>query len=115
MNKDKIEQMCRKAGLIPARRETIKGHDVCVADGFSTEPHVTFARMGVAKGEFPNGCYVTMWWAAQGEERMQMAEPLFCNPDHDPEYDLATRKRARINAAIKRAHEVLTQREGGHG
>lgn len=115
MNKDKIEQMCRKAGLIPARRETIKGHDVCVADGFSQEPHITFARMGVSEGEFPNGAYVTMWWAAQGEQRMQMAEPLFFEPRHDPEYDLITKKRARVNTAIQRAHEVLVAREATDG
>lgn len=110
MNKDKIEQMCRAAGLFPELRETIRGHEVCIADGFSPRPDVTFARMGVEQGEFPYGAFVTMWWAAQGEERMRMAEPLFFDAFHDPQWDKATKKQARINAAKQRAAEVLKPR-----
>ena len=33
-NKDKIEQMCRNAGLRPERRHALKNFDVLLADGF---------------------------------------------------------------------------------
>jgi len=103
MQKDPIEAMCRRAGLVPARRETIQGRDVFVADGFALLPHVTFRRFGVDEHDFPTGCHATIWWAARGEDRFDVGAPMFFEPHHDPEYDHKTKRQARINTALKQA------------
>ncbi len=76
MQKDPIEAICRKAGLAPARRETIRGRDVFVADGFSLLPHVTFRRFGIDQHDFPTGCHATIWWCARGEDKVDVGAPI---------------------------------------
>lgn len=105
-SKDKIEKMCRAAGLKPERRSKIRGLDVLIADGFSLPPHNAFRRFGVAAKDFPRGCYVTFWWLMKGEERMFIGCPLMFEALHDPELGAGSKKLARINAALKHAREI---------
>ena len=110
MKKHAFEQACRKTGLTPARRETVRGREVFIADGFSSQPHVSFKRFGVSKGEFPQGCYATIWFASKDED-MDIGHPIFFDPLHNPEYDLRTKKMARVNTALKDASHVLRKIE----
>ncbi len=102
-----IERCCRMAGMTPEKRVTNAGHDIFIADGFCDGANVYrwVWRMGVNEGEFPNGCYCTIWWVAKGEDDFQIGVPLFFDAFHDPQFgtDAAMRKRARINTALKEA------------
>lgn len=110
VGKDAIERMCRLAGLVPARRETLQEHDVFIADGFCAKPHETFRRFGVEPGEFPFGCYATIFWTAKGEDLVDIGIPLFFDAFHDPSYDKATKHRARLNRASEEAKGFLARK-----
>ena len=112
-NRDQIEEMCRAAGLTPEAKRTIRGKEVCIADGFSRTPAVTFKRLGVSPGEFPHGAYVTMWWLSKQEGALLFGEPLFFDALHDLDIELSSRKRARINSAILRAQSVIESNVNG--
>lgn len=112
LNKDKIEKMCRAAGLAPQSRRKVGAYDLFLADGFSLAPHRPWQRFGIEPTEFAGGCYVTFWWLMKGEERLLIAGPIFFDINHNPEYiDATTRQRARINRAVKDA-ETFVKRLG---
>lgn len=113
-NKDKIEEMCRAAGMKPADRRMLKGYDLLMSDGFSLPPHKAFARFGVGPNDFPNGCYVTFWWLMRGEENMLAAHPLIFDVHHNPEYDPPTKKQGRINSAFEDAENFIKTLETIH-
>lgn len=110
-NKDKIEAMCREAGLRPERRLSMQGFDLLLADGFSLPPHAAWGKFGVDPDEYPFGCYVTIWWVMKGEDRHYVAQPLFFDAFHDRQLDIESKKRARLNAAEKSAAEFLDRRK----
>jgi len=84
------------------------GYDCFIADGLCLLPEQIFWRFGITKKDFPQGCYATFWWVAKGEDHIMMGCPMFFEPRHNPELqDGATRKRARINAALKEAEAFL--------
>ena len=114
MDKEKVEAMCRDAGLKPEKRSTLRGYDLLVADGFSLPPHRAFRRFGVEDGDFDSGCYVTIWWLMKGEENMAYGHPLMFDVFHDPEYDPASKKQMRINSAIRDAMDFLEMKESVH-
>jgi hypothetical protein len=114
MHKNRIESICRAAGMRPEGRKTIKGHEVFVADGFSLMPHNAYRRFGVEPDEYPGGMYVTLWWASKGDEKLDTGQPLFFQANHDPQYDAATKKQARINTAFKTAAEFIERRRKVH-
>lgn len=114
MNKSKIERICRAAGMRPEERKMIRGHEVFIADGFSLMPHTAYQRFGVEPGDFPGGMYVTLWWISKGDEKLDTGQPLFFNALHDPQYDTATKKQARINKAFKTAAEFIDRRRKVH-
>lgn len=111
LNKETVERMCRAAGLAPERRETIRGRDVFVCDGFSAKPEVTFKRFGVTPGEFSFGAYCTIFWIAKGEDFFEVGSPMIFDAFHNPEYDIATKKKARINTALREASGFLATRK----
>jgi hypothetical protein len=111
MKKQMIERACRMAGLTPARREVINGVGVCIADGFSAQPHITFRRFGAAPGEFPYGAYLTLWWLEKGEDEFEIGVPLLFEAFHNTEYDVDTKRLARINTALKEASGFMKRRQ----
>lgn len=111
MDKQIIENACRKAGLTPATREKRGDYDIFIADGFSEKPYPTFKRFGVEKHEFPNGAFCTIWFVAKGEDKFDVGQPLLFEPDHDPQYDKNTKRTARINTAKAEAHGFLNTRK----
>lgn len=110
MDKDKIETICRRAGMKPEARTKYKDYEIFVADGFSLPPHRNFQRFGVEPLDFSSGMYATLWWVSKKAEQLDTGQPLFFDAMHDREYDLATKKRGRVNAAIKEATAFLNQR-----
>ena len=102
MNKDKVEAIFRKAGLMPAAREKVREYNVFVADGFSLPPHHKLSRFGVDPEDFPKGCYITFWWAGK-DESLHAGRPLFFDALHNNDYDLTTKRQARLSAALKDA------------
>lgn len=107
ITKDKMESMCRDAGMVPEARAKIKGREIFVADGFSSVPHVAFMKFGVEPDEFPDGAYCTLWFAAKGEDKLDLGLPLIFQKNHNPEYSDSMKKTGRINMAIKHAESTL--------
>lgn len=106
--KERIEAMCRRAGLKPAERRKVRDYDLMLADGLSLAPHRAWQRFGISPTEFPRGCYVTFWWLMKGEDRLFVAGPLFFDIAHNPEYiDGVTKRRARLNRAAKDAETFV--------
>lgn len=86
--------------------------ELYIADGFTANPHEAFWRFGIDKGEFPFGCFVTMWWTAKGEDQFDIGVPLFFEAFHNPELPgQDVKKMARINTAIKEASGFLKRRK----
>jgi hypothetical protein len=102
VNKDKIEAMFRRAGLKPEERIELQDFNVFIADGFSLPPHMNVQRFGVEPLDFPKGCYVTFWWAGK-DEKLHAGRPLFFDALHENSYDLETKKKSRLQAALKDA------------
>lgn len=107
MNKNKIESICRKSGMVPVSRARIEGAEVFIADGFSAHPAIVFQRFGVEPGDFPGGCYATLWWISRQEDKLDVGQPLFFKLLHNPELTREGKKQARINSAIAEAKTFL--------
>lgn len=91
----------------PEKRTNIEGAEVFIADGFSSSPHWKYRRLGVEPHEFPLGCFVTFWWAAMGEDKLDTGQPLFFDA-----MDANSRNQhARINTAMKEASDFLSRRK----
>lgn len=110
MDKSKIERICRNSGMAPAKRETIDGAEVFIADGFSPPPHFNFRRFGVEPSEFPFGMFVTLWWVSKGDEKLDVGQPLFFDAFHDKQYTGPDKRRARIATAVNEARSFLDRR-----
>lgn len=107
ITKEKIEKMCRDANMKPETRRTLMGHEVFVADGFSIAPHITYMKFGVEPGEYPNGCYCTIWFCTKGEV-LNFGRPMFFEVNHDLNIQgKGARQNARINRALKDAESHL--------
>lgn len=111
IGKQKIERMCRDAGMIPVKRGTVRGAELFIADGFSAPPHHNYRRFGVEATDFPFGMFATLWWVSKGDEKLDTGQPLFFDAFHNPEYAKADKQRARINSAIKEADTFLQRRK----
>ena len=107
ITKDKMESMCRDAGMVPEARSKISGREIFVADGFSPIPHIAFMKFGVKKDEFKDGAFCTLWFAAKGEDKLDLGLPLIFDKSHDPQIMGSARKHARINAAIRHAKSTI--------
>lgn len=109
IDKDKIETMCRAAGLKPVERRTFDQIDVVVADGYVSQPHITFQKFNVEKNDFPLGCYGTFWWALRADERMLVAYPMFFDALHDMNIPRPDRQAARVETAFQNAEAFITE------
>lgn len=115
MQKDKIETICRSAGMRPEKREQFQGYEVFVADGFSLPPHKAYQRFGVDPRDFPKGMYTTLWWVSKGSEKLDTGQPLFFDAFHDRQYSAEDKKRARISVAMQTAKKFLSTRKRLNG
>lgn len=106
-NRDKLEEMCRAAGMRPEARETIHGLDLLLADGFALPPYRAYRKFGLTDTEFPHGAYVTFWALMKGEDRLFIATPLFFDLNHD--MGVPDRKRARLAAARAHAEPIAAR------
>jgi hypothetical protein len=113
MNKQQIEDMCRRGGLTPADKFSLYGVDVIVADGKVQAKDVDkFRRFGAEHSDFPWGCYATFWFAMKDDKQHALGRPLFFKLDHEKDLDERSKKDRRISAARKDADDHLrTARE----
>ena len=111
IGKNKIERMCRNAGMKPVRRDNLEGVEVFIADGFSLPPHQNYRRFDIGPLDFPKGMYVTLWWASKGDEKLDAGQPLFFDAFHNPEYANGSKKVARVNSAMAAAKSFLDSRK----
>ena len=115
IGKQKIERMCRKAGMKPVRRANYEGAEIFIADGLSVAPHFNYRRFEVWPGEhaekFPGGMYVTLWWVSRGEDKLDAGRPLFFDLFHNPEYANGSKQLARIKSAMSDARSFLDGRK----
>jgi hypothetical protein len=93
------------------KRDNINGVEVFIADGFSSAPHITYRKFGINDGEFPFGCFVTLWWVSCGDEKLDTGQPLFFDAFHDSQHSLEGKKLARINTALLAAKKFLEDRK----
>lgn len=100
--RSEFEQMCRKADMEPATRGSFSLGEVYIADGFTKNPATKFQKFGVELGDFPNGCYATIWAMFQGDKFI-VADALFFDPMHD--LAMANRRAGRVRRAMERAEE----------
>lgn len=100
ITKDRMEKMCRDAGLVPVARRNVDGFDVLIADGKSAMPAITFKKFGGDDERFAGGCYATFYFIAQGEQQIGIGRPLLFDLFHDPELSHGDKRAARINAAV---------------
>lgn len=107
MNKEKIESICRRSGMVPVSRGNIDGAEVFIADGFAAHPGITFKKFGVEPEDFPGGCYATLWWIAKSEDQLNVGQPMFFELFHDPELTSDGKRQARINSAMAEAKKFM--------
>lgn len=106
MNKDKVEGIFRRMGLVPLVRQKIKDYDVFVGEGyFDRLPERDFWP---EPKHFPHGVYVTFWWLGR-DEKLLGGRPLFFDKMHDHIIVGRARQRSRINSAIKDAENHVKQ------
>lgn len=113
MNKDKMEDIFRRVGITPERREKHGNFDVFVADGFVSPQNFwkfqwKFGNLLNAE-EFPLGAYLTAWFIAKDDEIIQ-ACPFVCDAFHDTGLTLEAKKMARVNTALLGANDELKKR-----
>lgn len=87
----------------PASRDTVNGHEIFIADGFSKLPGIKFRKFGAEPGMAPH--YVTLWFASKGFDDLDIGRALFFKKDHEGG------KRGRIKAALKDAKESIEARD----
>ena len=109
MLKNKIESICRRGNMRPIKRDMVDGVDVFIADGFAAMPHVTYKKFGIEDGDFPFGCYATLWWISSDGEKLDTGQPLFFDAFHDKQLGVGSKQLARVNTALKTATEFLRQ------
>lgn len=118
MNKDQIEQKFRQAGLIPEDRVKVGNFDVFLGDGFVTPGNFWKFRKFpnfLSEEEFPFGAYVTLWWVGK-DENCRDGGVLACEPFHEKGYDLETKKKARLQAALNQAEgRIESLKKAQHG
>ncbi len=115
ITKTDMERMCRDAAMPPVHRETLAdGREIFVADGFSLPPHFMHRHFGITPKDFPYGCYATMWWAAKGEDRLDVGAPLYFDVGHDPKIPRDRKQKARIRAAVKHARDHFEKIRKAH-
>lgn len=114
IGKNKVESMCRAAGMKPAARGSSGGMEIFIADGFSAPPHIAFRKFGIEQDEFPMGMYATLWWVSKADEKLDIGQPLFFDALHDAGYSTGDKRRMRIKAALKEAESFLSRRKKAH-
>ena len=103
ITKQKMEEMCRNAGMHPASRDKVRGREIFIADGEISDPEL-FRKFGLGAGSTEK--YATIWFASRGLDDLDIGRALFFD-----EKDNTGGKRGRVNAALKDAKESIEARD----
>ena len=108
--KEQILDLSKRANMREAGKETYKGYEIYVAEGYSDHPHVEYRRFFIDEKDFPYGAYMSMWWVAEDEDHFDVGRPMFFASDHDPQMPVSQRPKARTNAALNDAKSFIERR-----
>lgn len=111
LNRDTVEKMMVGAQMQPAHKEKVGDYEVFVGDGYSFTPEATYKRFGAEPGDFNGGAFCTVWFVARDETFFEVGSPALYRTDHNPELDTSSKRRARINRAMKDAKEFIDRRK----
>jgi hypothetical protein len=109
LTKNNVINMLARAGTQPAYRGVHQGYDIYIADGRTDKPEWVLRRFGVEPGDFPNGCFTTFWFVAEGE-RFLVGQMLPFDIFHDPQYDEQSKHTARVAGALVQARNFIDSR-----
>lgn len=110
LNRQTVERMMTDAQMRPETKQSYKGQQIFIADGFSKTPAVHYRKLGIEPGEFPNGVHCTIWFVGVGEEKLDAGAPAFFEPNHNPEWDEDTKKSKRIEKVLENAKNFIDAR-----
>ena len=109
--KDDIERMFSAIGVKPVHRTKILGNEVFIADGFVQPSMIDkgyLRKFEIKPGEFPFGCFLTVWWT---EQHKGTGSICACDAMHDPGYSAEEKQKMRINSAVHLATKDMTRRK----
>ena len=101
--KSDIERVFTSVGIKPVKRTIIQGEQVFIADGFVGPSMINdghLRRFNVSPGEFPFGCFLTMWWT---EQHKGIGSIGVFDAMHDPGYTPDEKKNMRVATIIEMA------------
>lgn len=102
LTKDTLARMCASASMREELRQSYKGYDIFIADGFASRPEVTLQKFGVEPGQFPFGVFCTLWAVAKGEDFVEIASVITSNNGND--------SLDRITKALDQATTFISRR-----
>jgi hypothetical protein len=109
--KHDIERVFSSVGIKPVDRLTIDGEEVFIADGFVAPSLINngyLIKFKVEPGEFPLGCFMTVWWTQQNKGVGSIA---FYDALHDPGYSPEEKAKMRVNTVIYLARQDFKRRK----
>jgi hypothetical protein len=109
--KREIEKAFSQVGINPVHRTTIDGNELYIADGFISPALINagfLIKFSVNPGEFPFGCFLTMWWSDQHKGIGSIA--VF-DAMHDPGYSPDEKIKMRVNSTIHLARQDFKRRK----
>ncbi len=109
--KSDIERVFSDIGIKPVHRTRIAGEEVFIADGFIPPSLIDkgyLIKFKVEPGEFPFGCFLTLWWTMQhkGIGSVGVYDAL-----HDPGYSPEEKKKMRVATIIEMAKRDFKRRK----
>jgi hypothetical protein len=109
--KSDLERICSANGIKPVHRTKIDGNEVFIADGFVPPGAINrghIVRFGVHPGEFPFGCFLTVWWT---EQHKGIGSVVVCDAMHDPGYTPEEKVKMRIASTVYLATQDFMRRK----
>ena len=106
-----IERVFSSVGVKPVYRTKINGEEVFIADGFITPGLINkgyLIKFSVNPGEFPFGCFLTLWWT---EQHKGIGAIAVFDAMHDPGYSADEKQNMRIASTIHLAKKDFKRRK----
>ena len=109
--KSDIERVFSSVGIKPVHRTKIDGNEVFIADGFVSPVLINkgyLIKFKVEPGEFPFGCFLTLWWTDQhkGVGSVGVYDAL-----HDPGYSPEEKLKMRVATIVQMAKNDFKRRK----
>ena len=109
--KSHIQKVFEQVGVKAVTRRTIDGEEVFLADGFISPTLINkgyLIKFKIEPGEFPFGCFLTLWWTPQHKGLGSVA--VF-DAMHDPGYSPEEKLKMRIASTLALAKRDFKRRK----